>query len=97
MGTRFHVTRSHANENRDALVLEGKAVGGWITRGMQAHVPLNRTLSVTLVITEVRTEESACGEEIVSLTVGCEDEEELELLEALDIREEELEIHLYVR
>lgn len=81
----FEVSRSYEVDNY--IAFEGRLLQGIITDGMKILVKLNNNLNIYGSISKVRP----YGENY-SLYIKCEDKEEIELWEMLNIVNERIEI-----
>ncbi|XUM20306.1 hypothetical protein ACRAVF_22380 [Bradyrhizobium oligotrophicum S58] len=87
----FRVDHSFAIESRRLFVLAGAIAEGQIQAGMIVSVPLNSSTSVSGPIHSIEYARSADGED-VCLCIACEGSDELELWNALNLKNEIVEV-----
>lgn len=90
--SKFHVNDTFALESRRLFVLAGSILEGEIRAGMIVNVPLNSSLVVSGQIHSVEFARRAGGREDVCLCISYEDSDELGAWEALNIKNETLDL-----
>jgi hypothetical protein len=89
--SRFRVNNTFALQRRRLFVLAGVIAEGQIQAGMIVSVPLNSSLSVTGLIHSIEYARTASGED-VCLCIACEDSDELDIWNGLNIKDETLDV-----
>ncbi|MGJ4950755.1 hypothetical protein [Bradyrhizobium sp. HKCCYLS20291] len=90
--SKFWVNDSFAIESRRLFVLAGAITEGPLQTGMTVSVPLNSSISVSAPIHSIEYLRRDGGREDVCLCIACEDPDELELWQGLNIKNETVEI-----
>ena len=90
--SKLRVNDTFALESRRLFVLAGSIVEGQIRAGMIVNVPLNSSLVVSGQIHSVEFARRAGGEEDVCLCISYEDSDELGVWNALNVRNETLDV-----
>jgi hypothetical protein len=89
---RFRISESFALPDRNLFVLAGDVVAGPIARGMQVEIRVNSCLATKLDIHAVEYIRHSSRPDEVALCIKCENHDELDLLKALNIGSEVVEV-----
>ncbi|MBA2937055.1 hypothetical protein HZF08_01910 [Paenibacillus sp. CGMCC 1.16610] len=81
----FQVTQTLKTDN--AFIIQGFLLEGQIDKEMEIHIPLNKFLDVTGVITEISETNSQ-----YNITIGCSDLEEIDLWDMLNLKDDVIQI-----
>ena len=84
----FHSQIVNIGEHSCTVIVEGQVTSGKVVPGMKLAIPLNRSISISVLITAVSQRDDGW----IRLLLGCESDDEAELVLALSITDEELEI-----
>ena len=90
--SKLRVNDTFALESRRLFVLAGSIVEGQLRAGMIVNVPLNSSLVVSGQIHSVEFARRADGREDVCLCISYEDSDELGVWNALNVRNETLDV-----
>jgi hypothetical protein len=89
--TQFNVHYSFSIPLKNWYVLVGSVTKGFVKSGMISKIPLNSAFSIPLKIDSIEFIDGKEGS-LIGLTYKYEDEDELEILEALDVKDELISI-----
>jgi len=81
----FHTSKILAGNDGRSVIVEGRLLSGEVRTGMELHIPMNGSFSMTVPVREV------CADGLV-LVLDCEDNGEMEFVLALNFGDEVLEI-----
>lgn len=88
MGGRVYIEQAVLDDSDSTLIFSGRIVSGEVEPGMELHIGLNSSLSMSAVIDRVeRTDGQG-----VRLLVQCEDAGYLLMLDGLGVHDEEVEV-----
>ena len=91
MESKFHCTRSFV-VRPDRFVIAGNVLSGTIRPGMKVRISFNPSFSMASEIASIEHINAEDPATKIGLVIKCESEDELELLEALNIGDEEMEV-----
>jgi len=90
--SKFRVRNTFVLESRRLFVLAGSIVEGQIRAGMIVNVPLNSSLVISGEIHSVEFTRRSDGREDICLCISYEDSDELGVWNALNVRNETLDV-----